>query len=54
MEIEKIRPFETVSQMGRGRIQENGGGIDLKYVIFDILIVRSFANGTMYPHPAKQ
>jgi hypothetical protein len=44
---------ETIQGMvGRG-IKENDGGDELKYDVFDILIVRTLINATMYPHPAQ-
>jgi hypothetical protein len=33
----KMTPGETIPGMGGGRIKENGGGREFKYVIFDTL-----------------
>jgi hypothetical protein len=39
----KMRPVETIPEMGEGKIQKNGGGCKSNYD------VRTFANVTMYP-----
>jgi hypothetical protein len=33
----KKKPVETISQIRRGEIKENGGGGEFKYDIFDIV-----------------
>jgi hypothetical protein len=49
----KMIPVETISGIEGGEIKENGGGGESKYDIFYI-IVRTFINAAMYPHPAQQ
>jgi hypothetical protein len=49
---EKMILIETIPGM-RGVIKENSGGGEFKYDIFDILL-RTFVNTTMYPHPTLQ
>jgi hypothetical protein len=47
--MEKTRPVETIPGTGGGGIKENDGGDKLNYDIFDIFIVGTFLNATMYP-----
>jgi hypothetical protein len=47
----KMRPVEATPGMGEGRIKENDGGGEFKC---DVSNIRTFANATMYPHPAQQ
>jgi hypothetical protein len=32
----KMRPVETIPEMGEGGIKKSGGGVEFKYDIFDI------------------
>jgi hypothetical protein len=43
-----MRPVETIPGMGRGRIKENDGGDEFKYVR-TWYSVRTFVDATMYP-----
>jgi hypothetical protein len=51
--VEKIRPIETILEMGKGKIKENDGGGKFKHDII-CYIVRTFVNGTMYSQHNKK
>jgi hypothetical protein len=48
---EKTIPIETIQELWKGWLKENGGGGEFKYATFDI---SSIVNAIMYPHSAQQ
>jgi hypothetical protein len=44
----KVISIETIPEIRRGMMKENGGALYIRY------IVKTFVNVTMCPHPAQQ